>query len=93
MSSSEQWEAIKKELRQDADRAIAATTDQLRKDSIRAELTSFVRLPIPENDYELNHRTTLANEYRTAWANTGKDSRMREALFGRMNKKGDAKDG
>ncbi len=93
MSSSEQWEAIKKELRQDADRAIAATTDQTRKDSIRAELTSFVRLPIPAGDYELDQRRTLASEYRTAWVNAGKDSRMRDALFGRMNRKSDAKEG
>jgi len=93
MSASEQWEALRKELRQDADRAIAAATDQKRKDSIRAELTSFVRLPIPADDYELNQRKALANEHRTAWASAGKDSRMRDALFGRINKQNDANDG
>jgi hypothetical protein len=93
MSSSEQWEALRKELRQDADRAIAAATDQKRKDSIRAELTSFVRLPVPADDYELKQRTALANEHRTAWSNAGKDGRMRDALFGRINKQNDAKDG
>jgi hypothetical protein len=86
MSSSEQWEAMIKELRQDADRAIALTTEQTRKDSIRADLTSFVRLPIPAGDYELDQRRTLASEYRTAWINAGKDSRMRDALFDRTKK-------
>jgi hypothetical protein len=86
MSSLEQWEAMIKELRQDADRAIALTTEQTRKDSIRAGLTSFVRLPIPAGDYELGQRRTLASEYRSAWINAGKDSRMRDALFGRTKK-------
>jgi len=92
MSSAERWEAVKKELRQDADRAIAASRDQIRKDSIRAELTSFVRLPIPADDYELNQRTTLASEYRTRWERSGKDSRMRDALFGRMDEDSDAQE-
>jgi hypothetical protein len=92
MSAAEQWEALRKELRQDADRAIAAATDQKRRDSIRSELTSFVRLPTPADDYELNRRTILANEHRTAWASAGKDSRMRDALFGRINEEDDSKD-
>ena len=83
--SAEQWEMLKKELRNDADREMAATSDQTRKDSIRANLTSFVRLPVPASEYVVAQRRLLANEYRTAWSNTGKDSRMRNALFGRMN--------
>jgi hypothetical protein len=83
--SAEQWEMLKKELRNDADREMAATSDQTRKDSIRANLTSFVRLPVPANEYEVAQRRSLANEYRTAWSTTGKDSRMRNALFGRMD--------
>jgi hypothetical protein len=84
--SAEQWEVLKKELRDDADREMAATTDQTRKDSIRADLTSFVRLPVPTSDYEMDQRRSLASEYRTRWSNAGKDSRMRDALFGRMNR-------
>jgi hypothetical protein len=84
--SAEQWEMLKKELRNDADREIAATKDQTRKDSIRADLTSFVRLPLPTSDYEVDQRRLLASEYRAAWSNAGKDSRMRDSLFGRMNR-------
>jgi hypothetical protein len=87
MSASEEWESLKKELRQDADRAIASAVDQKRKDSIRGQLTSFARLPIPASDYELNQRRTLANEYRTAWEKAAKDGRVQEALFGWNNKK------
>jgi hypothetical protein len=85
MAAAEQWEALKTELRQDADRAITAATDQKRRDSIRSELTAFVRLPAPADDYELSQRTVQANEHRTAWKNAGKDSRIRDALFGRIN--------
>jgi hypothetical protein len=84
--SAEQWEALKKELRNDADREMAATKDQARKDSIRADLTSFVRLPVPTSDYEVDQRRSLANEYRAAWGNTGKDDRVKDALFGRINR-------
>ena len=83
--SAEQWETLKRELRDDADREMASTTDQARRDSIRANLTSFVRLPIPTSEYEVDQRRSLANEYRMAWSNSGKDSRMRNALFGRMS--------
>jgi hypothetical protein len=83
--SAEQWELLQKELRSDAAREIAATKVQSRKDSIRADLTSFVRLPVPTSDYEMDQRRSLAREYRTAWASAGKDSRMRDALFDRMN--------
>ncbi len=83
--SAEQWELLQQELRNDAGREIAATKDQSRKDSIRADLTSFVRLPVPTSDYEMDQRRSLASEYRTAWASAGKDSRMRNALFDRMN--------
>ncbi len=84
--SAEQWEVLKKELRNDADREMAATKDQKRKDSIRADLTSFVRLPVPTSDYELDQRRSRASEYRMAWANDGKDLRVRNALFDRINK-------
>ena len=83
--SAEEWESLKQELRKDADQQIAATTHQSRKDSIRADLTSFARLPVPTSDYEIEQRRALATEYRTKWASAGKDSRMRDALFGRMN--------
>jgi hypothetical protein len=82
---AEQWEELKKELRQDADREMAATNNQARKDSIRADLTSFVRLPVPTTGYEVDQRRALAGEYRTTWASAGKDGRMRDALFGRIN--------
>jgi hypothetical protein len=81
---AEDWESLKTELRKDADQQIAATTDQTRKDSIRADLTAFARLPVP-SDYEIAQRRALATEYRTKWASAGKDSRMRDALFGPMN--------
>jgi hypothetical protein len=84
--SAEQWELLKKQLRIDADREMEATKDQTRKDLIRANLTSFVRLPVPTSDYEVDQRRSLANEYRTGWSNSGKDGRMRDALFGRMNR-------
>jgi hypothetical protein len=82
--SAEDWELLKKELRKDADQQIAATNDQRRKDSIRADLTSFARLPVPSDD-EIVQRRALATEYRAKWASAGKDSRMRDALFGRIN--------
>jgi hypothetical protein len=84
--SAEQWELLKKELRQDADREMAAAKDQARRDSIRADLTSFVRLPAPTSDYEIDQRRLLATEYRATWSSAGKDSRMRDALFGRLNR-------
>ena len=80
--SAEQWEAIKKELRNDADREMTASKDQAQKDSIRADLTSFVRLPAPTSDYEVDQRRLRASEYRAAWSSAGKDGRMRDALFG-----------
>jgi hypothetical protein len=83
--SAEDWELLKKELREGADQQIAATNDQGRKDSIRADLTSFARLPVPTSDYEIVQRRALATEYRTKWASAGKDGRMRDALFGRIN--------
>jgi|HubBroStandDraft_6_1064221.scaffolds.fasta_scaffold1440822_2 hypothetical protein len=83
--SAEDWELLKKELREGADQQIAATNDQSRKDSIRADLTSFARLPVPTSDYEIVQRRALATEYRTKWASAGKDGRMRDALFGRIN--------
>ena len=83
--SAEQWEMLQKELRNDAGREIAAAQDQSRKDSIRADLTSFVRLPVPTSDYEMDQRRLQASEYRTSWASAGKDNRMRDALFGPMN--------
>jgi hypothetical protein len=92
MSASEQWETLKTDLRQHADLEIAATVHQNRKNSIRADLTSFVRLPSPESDYEVEQRRSLAAEYRAAWRNAGKDKRVQDALFGRLNE-GDAKDG
>jgi hypothetical protein len=83
--SAEQWDMLQKELRNDASREIAAAQDQSRKDSIRADLTSFVRLPVPISEYEMDQRRSLAGEYRTAWASAGKDGRMRDTLFGRIN--------
>ncbi len=80
--SAEQWELLKQELRQDADREMAATPHQSRKDSIRGDLTRFVRLPVPIDEYELNRLRALAAEYRTNWASAGKDNRLRDALFG-----------
>src|SRR3990172_6058886 len=85
MSFPEQWDSLKQERRQDADREMAATKDQTRKDSIRTDLTSFARLPVPTSDYEMNQRRSLVIEYRTAWANAGKDSRVQGAIFGRIN--------
>jgi hypothetical protein len=82
---AEEWELLKKELRKDADLQIAATTEQTRKDSIRSDLTSYARLPVPTSEYEIDQRRALATEYRTKWASAAKDSRMRDALFGRMN--------
>jgi|HubBroStandDraft_6_1064221.scaffolds.fasta_scaffold12781_6 hypothetical protein len=82
---AEQWELLKQELRSDADREMSTAKDQGRKNSIRADLTSFVRLPVPTSDYELGQRRSLASEYRTSWASAGKDSRVRDALFGRLN--------
>jgi hypothetical protein len=82
---AEQWELLKQELRGDAEREMSAAKNQTRKDSIRADLTSFVRLPIPASDYELGQRRLLASEYRAAWSSAGKDSRMRDALFGLIN--------
>jgi hypothetical protein len=82
---AEQWELLKRELRTDADREMAAARDQSRRDSIRADLTSFVRLPVPTSDDELGQRRSLASEYRISWASAGKDSRLRDALFGRIN--------
>ena len=84
--SAEQWEMLKKELRNDADREMAATKDQTRKNSIRADLTSFVRLPVPTSDYEVDQRRLLASEYRAAWSNAGKDVRVQDALFGHINR-------
>jgi hypothetical protein len=89
---AEQWELLKQELRGDADREMSAAKDQSRKNSIRADLTSFVRLPVPTTDYELGQRRALATEYRAAWSSAGKDSRMRDALFGRLNEP-DKRDG
>jgi hypothetical protein len=83
--SAEQWEMLKTELRTEADREMAATKDQTRKDSIRADLTSFVRLPVPTSDYEVDQRRLLVSEYRAAWSRAAKDSRMKDALFGRIN--------
>ncbi len=83
--SAEDWESLKQELRKEADQQIAAAQDQARKDSIRADLTSFARLPVPTSDYEIVQRRALVTEYRTKWASGGKDSRMRDALFGRLN--------
>jgi hypothetical protein len=83
--SAEQWELLKEELRKDADREMAATQIQSRKDSIRSDLTRFVRLPVPNGDYELDRRRVMAAEYRTAWASAGKDGRLRDALFGRLD--------
>jgi len=91
MSSSEQWETLKKEVREFADREIAATTQQSRKNSIRADLTSFVRLPVPTSDYEIDQRRSLAAEYRAAWGNSAQDGRVQDALFGRLNQKDDPK--
>ncbi len=54
--SAEDWESLKQELRKEADQQIAATNDQTRKDSIRADLTSFARLPVPTSDYEIVQR-------------------------------------
>jgi hypothetical protein len=82
---AEQWELLKQELRKDADREMAATQDQSRKDSIRSDLTRFVRLPVPKNDDELSRLRATAAEFRTAWASTGKDGRLRDALFGRLD--------
>ncbi len=82
---AEQWELLKQELRKDADREMAATQDQSRKDSIRSDLTRFVRLPVPKNDDELSRLRATAAEFRKAWASTGKDGRLRDALFGRLD--------
>jgi hypothetical protein len=92
MSSAEPWETLKKELRQHADREIAATTHQNRRNSIRSDLTSFVRLPLPTSDYEMDQRRSLAAEYRSAWGNAAQDGRVQDALFGRLNKSDDPKD-
>jgi macrodomain Ter protein organizer (MatP/YcbG family) len=83
--SAELWELLKQELRKEADREMAATQNQSRKDSIRGDLTRFVRLPVPNSDDEMSRRRAMAAEYRTAWANTGKDGRLRDALFGRRD--------
>ncbi len=82
---AEQWELLKQELRKDADREMAATQNQSRRDSIRSDLTRFVRLPAPNNDDELSRLRAMAGEFRTAWASTGKDGRLRDALFGRLD--------
>ena len=83
--SAEQWEVLKQELRKDADREMAATQNQSRKDSIRADLTRFVRLPVPSSDDEMSRRRAMAAEFRTNWASAGKDGRVRDALFGRLD--------
>ena len=82
---AEEWELLKQELRKDAEGEMAATPNQSRKDSIRGDLTKFVRLPVPNNDDELNRLRAMAGEYRIAWASNGKDGRLRDALFGRLD--------
>ena len=78
--SAEDWESLKQELRKEADQQIAATNDQTRKDSIRADLTSFARLPVPTSDYEIvQHRT--GNRVSNEMGQRRKDSRMRDTLL------------
>ena len=67
MSIAEEWEQLKTELQQDADRLTPRATGTVIQDRIEADLTVILRISGPNNDHELTTRRKTFELLRTEW--------------------------
>jgi len=67
MSIAEEWERLKTELHQDADRLSPRATGTVIQDRIEADLGVILRISDPNNDQELATRRKIFDLLRTEW--------------------------
>jgi hypothetical protein len=67
MSISEDWERLKTELRQDADRLITRATGTVVEGRIEADLAAILGVSDPNNDRELTTRRRIFDLFRAEW--------------------------
>jgi hypothetical protein len=67
MSIAEEWQRLKTELQQDADRLSPRATGTLLQNRIEADLTAILQISEPNNDQELTTRRKIFDLFRTEW--------------------------
>jgi hypothetical protein len=67
MSIADEWERLKTELRQDADRLSPRATGTVIQDRIEADLAVILRISDPNNDQELATRRKIFDLFRAEW--------------------------
>jgi hypothetical protein len=67
MSIAEEWERLKTEFQQDAERLITRATRTVVQDRIEADLAAILRISEPNNDHELTTRRKIFDLLKTEW--------------------------
>jgi len=67
MAIDEDWERLKTEVQQDAERLIKRANGAVIKDRIEADLTAILRISEPNNDRELTARRQIFELLKTEW--------------------------
>ena len=74
MPIAEDWERLKTEVQQDAERLITRANGTVLKDRIKADLTALLRISDPTNEQELTARRKIFDLLRTEWRTTVMDN-------------------
>jgi hypothetical protein len=83
MSTAEEWERLKTELQQDADRLSPRATGTALQDRIEADLAAILGISAPGNDHELSTRRKIFDLLRTEWRTAVMDTmRFRDKRSG-----------
>ena len=74
MPVAEDWERLKAEFQQDAERLITRAKGTVIKDRLEADLAAILQISDPTNDQELTVRRKIFDLLRTEWRTTVMDN-------------------
>ena len=67
MSIAEEWERLKTDFRQDAERLITRASGTVVQNRVKADLAAILRISDPNNDQELATRRKIFDLLKTEW--------------------------
>jgi hypothetical protein len=67
MSVAEEWDRLKSEVQQDADRLMARATTPVIQNRIEADLAALLRISEPQNEHDLGTRHKIFTLLRHEW--------------------------
>ena len=74
MSIAEDWERLKTEAQQDAERLVTRGKGSVIKDRIKADLKAMLLISDPTNEHELTARRQIFDLLRTEWRTSVMDN-------------------